>query len=54
MLPVYLADMKDLEGREPSIWESFMQGKFTVKKSSIPFTSLSADHAGEQKNKLEA
>ena len=44
MLAVHLADMKDLEEREPSIWESFMKGKFTVKKSSIPF-------AGEQQNK---
>ena len=48
MSPVYLADMK----REPSIWESFIQGKFTVKKNSIPLRSLGADHAGEQQNKL--
>ena len=52
MLPVYLADMKHLESEEPTIWNSFLQGNFAVKKSDISFTPLGADHAGEQQNKL--
>ena len=52
MLPVYLADMKHLESEEPTIWNSFLQGNFAVKKSDISFTSLGIDHAGEQQNKL--
>ena len=52
MLPVYLAEMKGLQDESPDIWNYVLQGGFTVKKGDIPFTSLGADHAGEQQNKL--
>ena len=52
MLPVYLAEMKGLQDESPDIWNYFLQGGFTVKKGDIPFTSLGADHAGKQQNKL--
>ena len=52
MLPVYLAEKKCLQDESPHIWNYFLQGGFTVKKSDIPFTSLGADHAGEQQNKI--
>ena len=52
MLPVYLADMLQLEHDDPAIWKHFMEGNFSVQKSKIPFTALGRDHAGEQQNKI--
>ena len=53
MLPVYLADMLQLEHDDPAIWKHFMEGNFSVKKKSkIPFIALGRDHAGEQQNKI--
>ncbi|ESO84058.1 hypothetical protein LOTGIDRAFT_155372 [Lottia gigantea] len=52
MLPVYIADMKRLKQSDPGIWNAFMNGEFSVKQNSIPFTSIGMDHAGEQVNKI--
>ena len=51
MLPVYLADMVNIETSDPSLWEMFNSGHFCIQKSRIPFTALGRDHAGEQMNK---
>ena len=52
LLPVYLAEMHNLQNTDPIIWEAFQQGGFSVAKTSIPFTAIGMDHAGEQINKI--
>ena len=52
LLPVYVADMVELESSAPTIWQHMLEGNFSIQKSDIPFTAISADHADEQQNKL--
>ena len=52
LLPVYLAEMHNLQNTDQIIWEAFLQGEFSVAKTSIPFTAFGVDHAGEQMNKV--
>ena len=49
--PVYLSEMAALENEESCIWNFFMEGKFSVQNSKIPFTSIGVDHALGQENK---
>ena len=51
LIPVYLAEMQDLQRTDPVIWEAFSRGEFSVQKTPIPYTALGMDHAGEQVNK---
>ena len=52
LMPVYLAEMRGLEGHEPEIWKYLSDGHSSVTKSKVPFTSIGVDHAGEQINKV--
>ena len=45
---VYLEDMMVLEKKAPEVYEQFLKGRFTVKRSDAPFTSVSTDQALEQ------
>ena len=48
LMPVHLAQMNDLEEKDPIIWEVLKGGDFVVAKSEIPFTNLYTDQALEQ------
>lgn len=45
---VYLEDMLSLQEQAPEVYRQFMKGRFTVKKSPVPFTSVASDQALEQ------
>lgn len=51
MIPLYLAEMKDLQKSNTSLWLEFQQGNWVVNKSQLSFCALGADHALEQVNK---
>lgn len=51
MVPLYLAQMKQLESSDPDIHEEFMKGNFCVNKNDIPFCAVGPDHAIEHENK---
>ena len=54
MLSVSLSDMRVLAERNPSIWQLFLDGHFSVQISQIPRPAKGLGHAGEQKNKKKA
>lgn len=54
MLSVSLSDMRVLAERNPSIWQFFLDGHFSVQINQIPRPAKGLDHAGEQKNKKKA
>ena len=45
---VYLEDMLTLQTTAPEVFKNFEDGRFTVKRSSVPFTSVATDQALEQ------
>ena len=45
---IYLEDMLMLEINAPEVYAQFINGRFTVKKSKIPFTSVGTIQALEQ------
>lgn len=47
-LSLYLEDMLMLEKNAPEVYEKFVSGRFTVKRSAVPFTSVATDQALEQ------
>ena len=49
-VPIHLRDMVSLKEYHPDIYEEFMKGNFTVKKSKHVFSALAIDHAHEQNN----
>ena len=49
-VPVHLCDMVSLKECHPNVYEEFMKGKFTVKKSKHAFSAIAIDHACEQNN----
>ena len=49
-VPVHLRDMVSLKECHPSVYEEFMKGNFTVKKSKHAFSAIAIDHAHEQNN----
>ncbi len=49
-MPVHLRDMVSLKECHPNIYEEFMKGNFTVKKSKHAFSAIAIDHAHEQNN----
>ena len=51
-MPLYLADMHQLEKDDPYIWEELLSGEYSVQSSSMPFTAKGNDHSGEQVNKI--
>ena len=50
-MPVHLAQLRDLEKKDPETWEALNSGDFVVAKSGIPFTQLFTDQALEQEIK---
>lgn len=47
-LPVYLADMHQIESKHPRVHDEFMSGNHVVCRSSHPFSQVSTDMALEQ------
>lgn len=46
-VPLYIADMLELQTTDPAAWEFLNSGNFTVTKSDVSFTSIDPDHAIE-------
>ena len=51
MTPVYLSQMYERKDKDSETWEFFMNGYFSVNKTSVPFTATGVDHAIEHKNR---
>ena len=51
MIPIYLAEMSQLEGTYSEIWSEFTNGNRVVNKNTIPFCAIGPDHALEQINR---
>jgi len=49
-IPVHLRDMLALLQQHPLVYNEFMKGHFTVKKTSHAFSKLAFDQAHEQNN----
>ena len=49
--PVYLLEMYELKEKDSDIWEFFMNGYFSINKTSVSFTAIGADHAIEHENR---
>ena len=50
LTPVYLSQMTELKEKDNDTWQAFQTGHFSVNKSSVPFSTIGADHALEQQN----
>jgi hypothetical protein len=51
MIPLYLAQMKNVEMQHPELWEEFQKGNWVVNRNAIPFCAIGADHALEHVNR---
>jgi hypothetical protein len=51
MVPVYLADMKQVKTSDPGVWKEFMDGNFCVNKNTVPFCAIGTDHGIEHGNR---
>ena len=51
-LPIFISDLKQLPAKHPKIYDEFVKGNFTSKKTSRRFSSLPEDQAHEQNDKL--
>lgn len=49
--PLYLADMLELQEKDPETWKFFAEGNFTLAKHETPFTAIDPDHGIEQEHK---
>ena len=47
-LPVYLADVEQLQQKHPTVYQRFMEGDHVISRSSQPFSSVWTDMALEQ------
>ena len=45
LTPDYLSQMCQLRNNDPTIWNRFVGGEFSIKKSNMPFSAIGADHA---------
>ena len=53
--PVYIAEMKELEQKQPVMYQHMMEGGFVVRRSqNRPFNSVPTDQALEQSINREA
>ena len=43
--------MCQLHNDDPTIWNRFVEGEFSVNKSNVPFSAIGANHALEQENR---
>ena len=50
-MPVYMAQMHALKESDPTIWQSFHDGSFSVNKSSCAFSATGGDHGIEKENR---
>ena len=48
LIPVYIAQMRNIKIYEEKIWNFFENRNFGVNKSHFPFSAISADHGIEQ------
>ena len=53
-LPVYLADMEQLQQKHPTVYQRFMEGDHVINRSSQPFSSVWTDMALEQSINLDS
>ena len=51
LMPVYMAQMHALKESDPTIWQSFHDGSFSVNKSSCAFSATGGDHGIEKENR---
>ena len=51
MIPIYLAEMSQLERTYPEIWSDFSNGNRVAIKNTIPFCAIGPDYALEQINR---
>ena len=51
MIPIYLAEMSQLDRTYPEIWSEFSNGNRVVNKTTIPFLAKEPDHALEHINR---
>ena len=51
-LPVFVKTLEELPTRHPIVYEAFMNGHFTSRKSHSAFSAISDDHLHEQNNKM--
>ena len=51
-VPVHLRDMVTMQSCLPSVYNEFLKGNFTVKKTSHAFSSMAIDQAHEQNNAI--
>ena len=50
LMLVYRAEMHALKESDPTIWQYFPDGNFSVNKSSCAFSAIGGDHGIEQEN----
>ena len=50
LTPVYLSQMYD--NNDPTLWNRFVEGEFSVNKSNVTFSAIRAHHALEQENRV--
>lgn len=53
-LPIYLADMGQLEQKHPKVYKRFIEGEHAISRSSHPFASVWTDMALEQSINLDS
>ena len=51
LTPVYLSQMCQLRNDDPTIWNRFAEGEFSVNKSNVPLSATGADYALYQENR---
>ena len=51
MIPLYLAQMRQVEIEQPEVWTEFINGNWVVNRNTIPFCAIGADHALEHVNR---
>ena len=49
-LPVHIKDLLELPTKQPEVYENFLKGHFTAKKTANPFSAISEDQSHEQNN----
>ena len=53
-LPVYVADMQQLQQKHPEVYKEFVEGQHAISRSSQPFASVWTDMALEQSINLDS
>ena len=53
-LPIYLADMEQLQQKHPTVYQRFMEGDHVISRSSQPFSSVWTDMTLKQSINLDS